>query len=135
MKFKQGDRVVLDDDILQTYNEYGEEAVRGVVEETKESKLLVKWDYSWRTPNPEEVAAEDVVSEAKADKILSKLEKDYEKWAAPIRKKMEAAAKLLKEANELATAQRRELAEMHDITGSLLGAMDEVGWRTSSLSC
>jgi hypothetical protein len=78
---------------------------------------------------------DELITEVEADKILSKLEREYEVWAGPIRKKDGKAAKLLQEVGELADEQNRELIEMHDVVGPLIHAMDELGWRTSSLSC
>jgi hypothetical protein len=134
-KFKVGDRVVDPDrSNLEEWNEYEDDTTRGEVTAVGEDgKISCKWDDSWHKPSTHN--ADDLITEAEADKILAKLEKEFEKWAAPIRKKMEQAAKLLSEAGELASAQGKDLSELHEIVGPLIGAMDDVGWRTSSLSC
>ena len=92
-KFKVGDRVIDPDrSNLEEWNEYEDETTRGVVELVdSEGKVHVKWDDSWHKPSTHN--ADDLISEAEGDKILAKLEKDFEKWAAPIRKKIELAAK------------------------------------------
>ena len=134
-KFKVGDRVMDPDrSNLEEWNEYEDDTTRGVVESIDpEGKVHVKWDDSWHKPSTHN--ADDLISEAEGDKILAKLEKDFEKWAGPIRKKIELAAKYLSEAGELANKQNKDLSEMHEIVGPLIGAMDDLGWRTSSLSC
>jgi hypothetical protein len=135
--FEVGTRVVLvEASNLDTYNVDEDDTTRGVVKSIDEAgKLLVKWDDSWRKPNPEKVLADALITEAEADQILSKLEEEYEVWAAPIRAKIEESAKLLKEAGKLADKQNQDLAELHDLVGPLISAMRSVGWRTSSLSC
>lgn len=136
--FEVGARVVwVDRSNLDTHNEYeDDDCTRGVVKSIdKDGKLTCKWDGSWTTPNPSKHDASELMAEEEANKILSKLEKEYEAWAGPIRKKIEAAAKLLSEAGELAAEQERDLSEMHEVVGPLISAMDDIGWRTSSLSC
>lgn len=135
--FEVGQRVVLvAASNLKEWNEYEDDTTRGVVKSVnKEGLITVKWDNSWRTPNPSEHTANRLISEAEANEIRSKLEAEYEVWAGPIREKMKLAAKCLAEADELATKQKKDLAEMHELTGPLIKAMDDIGWRTSSLSC
>ena len=136
--FKVGDRVLLlERSDLETHNEYeDDDTCRGeVLSISEEGKFKCKWDQVWGQPNPSDHTAEELISEKEADKILSKLEKEYEAWASPIRKKMEEAAKLLEQAGKMADKQGRELAEMHEVVGPLISAMDNLGWRTSSLSC
>lgn len=136
-KFEVGQRVVLvAASDLDKYNEYEDDCTRGLVKSVeKDGKFLVKWDASWHQPNPDKHNASELMLETEANKILSKLEAEYEAWAGPIREKMEQAAKLLEEAGKLATKQKRDLSEMYEITSPLIGAMESIGWRTSSLSC
>lgn len=135
--FEVGQRVVLvEASNLETFNPDEDDSTRGVVKSVDDpSKPLVKWDNSWRKPNPEKVSAEGLITEAEADTILSKLEEEYEAWATPIREKIKESAKLLQEAGQLADNQNQDLAQLHDLVGPLIGAMRSVGWRTSSLSC
>lgn len=136
--FEVGARVVLvERSNLDTHNEYeDDDTTRGVVKSVDaEGKLTCKWDNSWITPNPSKHTASELMAEAEANKILEKLEAEYEVWAGPIRKKIEESAKLLAEAGELAAKKDRDLSEMHEIVGPLISAMDDIGWRTSSLSC
>jgi DNA repair exonuclease SbcCD nuclease subunit len=136
-KFKVADRVVwVYRSSLEKWNVYEDDTTRGVVESiNSDGKFTVKWDKSWVTPNPSQHNADELITEAAADKIRSKLVKEFEAWAGPIRNKIEQAAKCLAEAGELAAKQNKDLTEMYELTGALIGAMDDVGWRTSSLSC
>lgn len=135
MNFSVGDRVVLvERSNLEEWNEYEDETTRGVVTAISEDgKVSCTWDDTWNKPSVH--SADELITEAKADKILAKLEQEFEKWAGPIRKKMEQAAKCLNDARELAEKQGKDLSEMHEIVGPLISAMDDCGWRTSSLSC
>lgn len=136
--FKVGDRVVwVERSNLETHCEYeDDDCTRGVIKGIVEpGKYSVKWDSSWTKPNPSTLAANELMLESEANTILESLQAEYEKYAAPIRAKVKEAAKLLEEANTLAAKQARELTEWHDVVEPLLGAMDDIGWRTSSLSC
>ena len=136
-KFEVGQRVVLvSGSNLETHNEYEDDCTRGVVKSIDENgKVLVRWDGSYRKHNPGKHNADELITEVAADEILSKLEAEFEAWAGPIREKLEQAGALLKEADELADKHGRDLTEMWDLTSPLTSAMDEVGWRTSSLTC
>lgn len=136
--FEVGARVVwIARSNLKTHNEYeDDDCTRGVVKSIGEDgKLTCKWDSRWTEPNPSKHNARELMAEDEADAILSKLEAEYEAWAGPIREKMKQAAELLAEADRLATKQKRNLTEMHEVVGPLIRAMDDVGWQTSSLSC
>lgn len=135
--FKIDDRVVLPKTSnLKTYNEYEDDCTRGkVVQITQEGKFVVKWDSSWHKPNPSSHLANELMLESEADEILSKLEAEYESYATPIREKMKQAAQLLKEAGEIANKGDRDLTTWLDVTSPLIRAMDNLGWRTSSLEC
>lgn len=136
--FLVGQRVVLvSHSNLKTWNEYeDDDTTRGTIESVdKEGKFSVKWDSKWRTPNPSKYSAQELMSEVEANEILVRLEEEYEEWASPIRKRMEAAAEHLAEAEKLANAQDRHLTDMHTLVQPLLTAMSEIGWSTSSLSC
>ena len=78
---------------------------------------------------------------------MNKLEQDFESVKAEVNAKLEEAAKLIREANDLATNSTGlciyELADEYieetdecliDKHG-LFGALDYCGWSTSSLSC
>lgn len=138
-KFEIGQRVVnVECSNLKTHNEYEEDVARGVVVALyadEQDNVRVKWDSKWMKPNPEKISSEKLIAEEDANKILSKLDKEYEAWASPIREKLKEAGELLREADRLAQKQGRNLVEMYVLTGELTNAMDEVGWRTSSLSC
>lgn len=136
MKFEVGQRVIRKDSV-KTFEEYeDDQAIRGVVSAHGESnETTVKWDSKWMSPNPETLSSTKLMTEEEGDKKLSTLEAEYNSWAEPIKDKMVAAGKLLAEAADLASKQKRELAEMHELTAPLIHAMDKIGWSTSSLSC
>ena len=138
MTFNIGDRVVwINRSDLDAHNEYEDDpCTRGEVKAVdSDGKIQVKWDDNWVQPRVSTLSANELMPESEANDILSKLEDEYEAYTSPIRTKLEQAAKLLEEANELAKEHDRELAEWHDVTDPLLGAMGNIGWRTSSLSC
>lgn len=136
-KFEVGQRVVVKSrSDLKTWNEYEEDVTRGLVKAiTADGGVMVKMDATWHKPNPAKFDANDLMPETEADVILSKLEAEFEAWAGPIREKLEQAGALLKEAGKLAEKQGRDLSEMYDLTDPLTSAMDDIGWRTSSLTC
>lgn len=136
-KFEVGQRVVLvSGSNLDSHNEYGDDVTRGLIKSIdEEGKILIKWDNSYNNTNNRKRKASELMLEVDANAILSKLEADFEVWAGPIREKMKQAGALLKEAGKLADKQGRDLTQMWELTGPLTSAMDEVGWRTSSLSC
>lgn len=136
--FEVGQRVVVVHlSSLKKHNEYeDDDTTRGEVTAVKDDKYLVELDSSWHTPNPQEFAGSQLITEEEADKILSKLEEEYEAWAGPIRAKVEEAAKLLLEAEDMAQKQDRSLSEDYTpLAESLIDAMSEIGWSTSSLTC
>lgn len=138
MTFNVNDRVVLvAASNLKTHNEYDDdETERGTVRSVlPDGMLSVKWDNSWRKPNPSNHQSEELILETEADQILSKLEAEYEAWAGPIKEKMVQAGALLREAGKLASARNREITEMNEAVRPLLNAMRSLGWSTSSLSC
>ena len=129
--FAVGDRVVSREySDLDAYNEYEEDALRGVVKKIHESgKLLIKWDDFWHNKEHAEAMPEDLISETEANEILAKLEAEYKVWADPIQEKMEEAGKLLREAGKLlreagklAAKQKRDLSEMHEFVAPLISA-------------
>jgi hypothetical protein len=132
-----GARVVKLTAELQRYNPDEDELWRGTIEaiSRKHGKVFVKWDSSWRKPNPEEVELLCLISEDEADKKMSILEKDYAVWAGAAREKCEAAAELIAEANEITKAHGQALGEMYDINHVIKSAMGGAGWRTSSWNC
>ena len=135
-KFEAGQRVIRQDS-LKMYEEYeDDQAIRGTIKSLAESdQATVKWDSTWMSPNPQTLSTSKLVTEEEGDAKLSALEAEYNLWADPIKAKLVEAGKLLKEADEMATKQKRELHEMHNLTAPLIHAMDSIGWSTSSLSC
>lgn len=133
--FKVGDRVIRKDSVQQ-FNEYENDSICGVVKSLgMNGAITVKWDSEYINPNPQTLDYDKLLTEAEGNEKWSALEAEYEVWAAPIRDKMKEAGALLKEAGLLAKKQKRDLTELHELTGPLLSAMDNIGWSTSSLSC
>jgi len=136
--FGIGDRVVVVHlSSLKKHNEYeDDDCTRGTVKDVKGDKYLVHLDSTWQKPRTQEFSGAQLITEEEANKKLSELEQEYEAWAGPIRAKVEEAAKLLLEAEELAQKQDRSLAEeFTPLAESLISAMSDIGWSTSSLSC
>ena len=76
-----------------------------------------------------------MITEEKAEQVLSALEIEYEKWAAPIRDKVKQAAALLQQAGDLANERKSDLIELDDLSNPLLNTMSKLGWNTSSFRC
>lgn len=133
--FEVGQRVVLiSGSNLDTHEEY-EDMTRGLVKSIdKEGSLTVKWDPNWRKLNPSTHVARELMAEDEANKILSKLEEEYNIWAVPVKEKIKQAANLLIEADALAALQNTNIIDM-DAVNPLLSAMEDIGWSTSSLGC
>lgn len=136
-EFKVGDRVV---DKVESDLEYHQDkyVIRGTILSFKENDpntVKVNWDQYWVSPNPSNISIDKLILEEEADQLLSKLEAEYEIWAAPIRVKMKEAGQLILEANALALKEKKSLVDLHELSAGLTNAMDEVGWSTSSLSC
>lgn len=98
--------------------------------------VSVKWDDSWRNPNPELVLVSDLALEKDVKKQASALEKEFRSYEKLVEAKLKEAAKLIKEADKLAKKAGVEgLHQMYESTYPLENAMDAAGWNTSSWSC
>jgi hypothetical protein len=137
MKFNVSDRVMLNNKVLKIYNIDEDNSVRGVVKavSSEHGKVFVQWDSSWRKPNPEEVLETALLTEKEGEKILSKLEEEFNLWSKEVKEKVEVAAGLLAEAGKLAKSHGHELYGLYDIHRPLIRAMDDCGWNTSSFNC
>lgn len=137
--FEVGQRVVWTErSDLTTHNEDedGGDVTRGVVKSISDDGIYsVKLDGGYHKPNPVKLSADKLITEVEADEILSKLEAEFEAWAGPIREKLKQAGEFLKEADKVANEHGRELHQMWDIIDPLTSAMEDIGWRTSSLTC
>jgi hypothetical protein len=88
-----------------------------------------------KAPTIKRYEANDLMSEAEAKDALDALENDFNKLQDDLKLKLAEAVKIIEEANKIAEDNGESLAEMHEATDPLLNAMDNAGWRTSSLSC
>jgi hypothetical protein len=109
---------------------------RGTVvgEELRDGKSRVL--VSWKGYNdPVAVESSELILEAKANKQIAVLEKEFNKLTKGIEVKMKAASKAILEAHKV--ANKLGLDDMSYLTAvsPLMDAMEEVGWQTSSLSC
>lgn len=104
--------------------------------------VMVEWDlYDYQKKANEKPVARAVLiknllplKEAKTH--FSKLEREFKAYEKQVLAKMKQAGKLIREANQLARrAGVESLNEMYNATHPLFNAMDETGWRTSSLGC
>ena len=139
--FEVGQRVVvarsLPKDGDHWYGEAPLDARRGKVVQISEepNTVSVKWDNEYASPNPSQEDPQNLITEEKAEQVLSALEIDYEKWAAPIRDKVKQAAALLQQAGDLANERKSDLIELSDLSNPLLNTMSKLGWDTSSFRC
>lgn len=95
--------------------------------------VMVEWDY----PAGEitKVSVTTLMTEAEAEAAKAKLEDDFEALQDQLRDKLQQAADLINEAQKEAQAHGHSLVDMYDATSPLMDALDEAGWRTSSLGC
>lgn len=95
----------------------------------KDGMLLVEW----RGGRIEKLMANRLMGEEEATQLCESLEEEFDKVEEAVSKKLAKAAALVREANALAEGSGLDLYEMND--GGLLDAMENAGWRTSSMSC
>jgi hypothetical protein len=115
-------------------------AIKGEVESHKShgQVVIVEWDSG----SLQKVTLRSLITEAEGvaqdTRIREQQERMEAEWAeteTSVTDKLNAAAVLIHEANALASKAGKELYEMYESTGRLMGALDDAGWRTSSLSC
>lgn len=129
-KFKIGDRVGLDfkrysPDVYLSY---------GVVTDvTTLGKVQVKWDASWKSESL--ISQESLLPENELQKKLDKLSAEFEIVEKSVTEKVEEAAKFLTEAAQICDKNDLVLRDMYKSVKSLLDAMDNAGWNTSSFNC
>lgn len=115
-------------------NSYGENVLTGVIldKEAAKGSVVVQWDEDCERDEEEEEVEIEVLS-LESDK--NELEKEFKVAEKAIKEKIKEAAKLVKEANKMAQeAGAPHLESMH-VTGELVNAMDDSGWRSSSWNC
>lgn len=76
----------------------------------------------------------DVKTSQMAEEAFS-LEQEWQQKASTIGDKMKIAAKLIKEADQLAHKSGHELMYLYDEVHPLMKALSDAGWSTSSMIC
>lgn len=118
-----------------TPNTYSEYVLTGVIldkEAEQDGCVVVQWDEGCdRDEEEEEIEIEILGLESNK----SDLEKEFKAVEKKISAKMKEAAKLVREANEMAQAAGAPHLESMDASYQLVSAMDDSGWRSSSWGC
>jgi hypothetical protein len=87
--------------------------------------------------SPDELMTEEeaVVEQARLDAEKSHLEREFEKVRDVIQGKMDAATALVKEASALAKDCQKDFSSLRAECRPLFRALNDAGWRASSMSC
>jgi hypothetical protein len=97
-----------------------------------ETSVVVKWDgYKYCSKTD----IDDLMLEVDVDKKLAPIEEEFNDLTKDIEAKMKLAGQAIRMANKIAKELGVENLSSLDCVSPLLKAMDDVGWRTSSLSC
>ena len=99
--------------------------------------LLVEWDEQrWGASSKmERLSPSKLMTETEAKYLINKLETEFSELEDKVAEKLDEAAKLIREAGTSATAHGETLHDMYEATGTLIEAMDDAGWNTSSWNC
>jgi hypothetical protein len=140
--FKVDDRVAFVADNMTKkgklyFNEH--EAVPfGVVTavDSEKKKVTVKWDkkFSFMNQYNKTTDAKNLMLESECLPELSRLEEEFRVFEKEIYTRLDQAGKLILEADKLANSKGKDLGFMEALS-PLTKAMEEIGWRTSSLRC
>jgi hypothetical protein len=140
--FKLGDRVgqPVDKSDVSYAGENVEQYFGTIVEVTpneSEDLFKIKWDgescHSYL--NSKCFKASSLLSEEECKKHNNQLMAEFSEMHEKIKAQMKIAADAILEANSIAEDNNLELPNMHNSLGPLIGAMEDIGWSTSSLSC
>ncbi len=140
-KFALGDRVAenvtKDNRNFEGLCEYKVGAIKADKVHGKPDHYIVQWDPRWKGDKSaiEEVHSNLLISEAEADVKAAALETEFTALEKMVKDKLNIAAKALDEATKLAAAAGFSLSDLHEANSNLMNAMDNAGWRTSSLHC
>lgn len=121
------------------HDEYGHNTLTGTIIDkpgnpANKGKVWVAWDKSDHYSEGEENELDISILTLESDK--SNIEQEFKLFSKDIKDKMKEAAKLVLEANELATkAHASSLADMWEEVSPLVNAMDNSGWNSSSWGC
>lgn len=114
----------------------GEIAGIGKCPTSGKPKYAVKWDKDWMQGYvSKEPYADDLMSEAEANTLWSKLEAEFREVEDRVKSHLEVAAQAINDADKLATGANLNLNDMWKARALLFDAMDNAGWSTSSLNC
>lgn len=96
----------------------------------------------WQGGSITKIDAKNLLSEidgiAENQRLLDeekRLEREFTQVQEECKAKLQEAAKLVREAAQLADSKNVDLQDMHDATDDLEYAMEAAGWRTSSWHC
>jgi len=133
---KMGTRVAL----LSKEQPCNKGAIKGEVESHKShgQVIIVEWDSGTLqkvTLRSLLTETEGIAQDTRIREEQERLETEWARAETLVTEKLNAAATLIREANDLASGAGKELYEMYESTSRLMGALDDAGWRTSSLSC
>ncbi len=77
----------------------------------------------------------DLLPEQELRDLHESLSEGFDKLIEDIEAKMQSAAALIREAQELAATKNETVADLVSAYSSIFPAMDEAGWNTSSFGC
>lgn len=126
--FKVGDSVV-DKPTLDNRLDW-EDTRSGKVVDIISDTLVIEWANKMTTKRK----ANTIVLASEAQPMIDKLNTEFNTLLVVLREKMELAAATIEEAQTVATARGQNLRSIYEATRPLYNAMDNAGWRTSSLS-
>ena len=100
------------------------------------------WVVDWGYPsiyfcNEDEILTEEeyLALEQKHAEEKARMDAEFGEARALITDQLNQAADLITSATALARQSKHHLADLYDETYKLIGAIKNVGWRSSSLSC
>jgi hypothetical protein len=138
--FKVGDRVaylkeVIDNNNKVYYDKYSE-LFFGNITKIVNDNLTIQCDQGTKYCFPKQsLTVVDLETETNIKIQYSALEDEYNSLENKIKNKLDAAAILLSEANQLAQDNGKSLQSFNNANSSLFNTMDNCGWRTSSFGC
>ena len=132
-KFKIGDRVGME----SAANRHGDMHMGVVDDLTKKGLFVVKWDdpyFQKHYPGP--FSADELDTEENLNKLCETLEADFEKTSKKVKDLLDKSASFLNEAAKVAREANGSLSDdFYDEADLFMSAMNNAGWRSSSLNC
>ena len=138
--FKVGDRVGLVVEEMGDEDKYGVivEVIQPAAEKTRNNRHFIQSaSYKVRYDDGEERTEYEgyMVPEDEARVENTRLKQEWQTIDAQAKPLLDNAASLISQAAKITKQNGHDLSEMFELTRGLLRAIDEAGWRTSSLSC